>query len=200
MAVLGYARVSTDDQNPTLQLDALRAGGAERVWTERASGLRDDRPELAALLDYARRGDVLVVWRLDRLGRSVRHLVDVLADLDRRGIEFRSLTEGLDTTTPGGRLVFHVFAAVAEFEASLTASRTRAGLAAARARGRHGGRPTVMTPARARVADDLPARPGASVAEVARARGASRATIHRRLERAPHAHDQTGRQRRIRDR
>jgi len=192
MAVLGYARVSTDDQNPTLQLDALRAGGAERVWTERASGLRDDRPELAALLDYARRGDVLVVWRLDRLGRSVRHLVDVLADLDRRGIEFRSLTEGLDTTTPGGRLVFHVFAAVAEFEASLTASRTRAGLAAARARGRHGGRPTVMTPARARVADDLLARPGASVAEVARALGVSRATIYRHLERARHAHDKTG--------
>lgn len=192
MAVLGYARVSTDDQNPTLQLDALRAGGAERVWTERASGLRDDRPELAALLDYARRGDVLVVWRLDRLGRSVRHLVDVLADLDRRGIEFRSLTEGLDTTTPGGRLVFHVFAAVAEFEASLTASRTRAGLAAARARGRYGGRPTVMTPARARVADDLLARPGASVAEVARALGVSRATIYRHLERARHAHDKTG--------
>src|SRR5690606_37930981 len=159
----------------------------------------DDRPELAALLDYARRGDVLVVWRLDRLGRSVRHLVDVLADLDRRGIEFRSLTEGLDTTTPGGRLVFHVFAAVAEFEASLTASRTRAGLAAARARGRHGGRPTVMTPARARVADDLLARPGASVAEVARALGVSRATIYRHLERARHAHDKTGGQLRICD-
>ena len=182
MTLLGYARVSTDLQDPSLQLDALEEAGVEQVWTEHASGRRDDRRELAALLDYARSGDVLVVWRLDRLGRSVQHLVALLEDLERRGIEFLSLTEALDTTTPGGRLVFHVFAAVAEFSADLTRSRTRAGLEAARRRGRRGGRPTVMTQARAAAADELLARPTAQVAEVARALGVSRATIYRYLD------------------
>jgi len=187
MTLLGYARVSTDLQDPSLQLDALEDAGVEHTWTERVSGRRDDRPELAELLAYARRGDVLVVWRLDRLGRSVQHLVRLLAELEERGIEFRSLTEALDTTTPGGRLVFHVFAAVAEFTADLTRARTRAGLAAARRRGRRGGRPTVMTPARAAAADELLARPTAQVADVARALGVSRATIYRYLERERHA-------------
>ena len=187
MTLLGYARVSTDLQDPALQLDALEEAGVEQVWTEHASGRRDDRRELAALLDYARSGDVLVVWRLDRLGRSVQHLVALLADLERRGIEFRSLTEALDTTTPGGRLVFHVFAAVAEFSADLTRSRTRAGLEAARRRGRHGGRPTVMTPEKAAAADELLSRPNTHVADVARALGVSRASIYRHLERQRHA-------------
>ena len=187
MTLLGYARVSTDLQDPSLQIDALEEAGAEHIWTERVSGRRDDRPELAELLTYARSGDVLVVWRLDRLGRSVEHLVRLLAELEERGIEFRSLTEALDTTTPGGRLVFHVFAAVAEFTADLTRARTRAGLEAARRRGRRGGRPTVMTPARAAAADELLARPTAQVADVARALGVSRATIYRYLQRERHA-------------
>src|SRR5690606_29679635 len=113
VTVLGYARVSTAHQNAEMQVEALRAAGAERIWTETMSGARDDRPQLAALFDYARAGDVLTVWRLDRLGRSLPHLLTIARDLQDRGIELRSLTEAIDTTTPGGRLVFHVFGAVA---------------------------------------------------------------------------------------
>lgn len=177
--LLGYARVSTDLQDPGLQLDALAAAGCDRVWTDYASGTTAGRPELAAVLDYARPGDVLVVWRLDRLGRSVQHLVATVADLGRRGVELRSLNEGIDTTTATGRLTFHIFAAVAEFEADLIRARTVAGLDAARARGRTGGRPSVITPERARLIDDLLARPGATVAGAARALGISRASIYR---------------------
>jgi DNA invertase Pin-like site-specific DNA recombinase len=135
VALLGYARVSTLHQSPDMQTKALTEAGAERIWTDRMSGARDDRPELAALLDYARRGDVLMVWRLDRLGRSLPHLLAVASDLQARGVELRSLTEVIDTTTPGGRLIFHVFGAVAEFERAIAAERTAAGVAAARAAG-----------------------------------------------------------------
>ncbi|CAM3165756.1 recombinase family protein [Mycobacteroides abscessus] len=142
MTLLGYARVSTLHQSPDMQTKALTEAGAERIWTERMSGARDDdRPELAALLDYARRGDVLMVWRLDRLGRSLPHLLTVASDLQDRGVELRSLTEVIDTSTAGGRLIFHVFGAVAEFERAVAAERTAAGVAAARAAGRHPGRP-----------------------------------------------------------
>ena len=143
--LLGYARVSTTDQQPQLQVDALQRAGCYRVFTETASGARADRPVLEQLLDQLRPGDTLVVWKLDRLGRSLRHLVDTVTGLAERGIGFRSLQEAIDTTTPGGKLVFHVFAALAEFERDLIRERTAAGLAAARARGRHGGRPSVMT-------------------------------------------------------
>jgi Resolvase, N terminal domain len=142
---LGYARVSTTDQQPQLQVDALKAAGCYRVFTETASGARSDRPTLAQLLDQLRPGDTLVVWKLDRLGHSLRHLVDTVTGLAERGIGFRSLQEAIDTTTPGGKLVFHVFAALAEFERDLIRERTAAGPAAARARGRHGGRPSVLT-------------------------------------------------------
>jgi len=178
---LGYARVSTDLQDPALQLDALTAARCDRMWTDRASGAVVDRPQLAALLDQARRGDVLVVWRLDRLGRSVRHLVEVVGQLRERGIEFCSLTEGMDTTTANGRLVFHVFASVAEFEVDLLRARTVAGLAAARSRGRVGGRPSVMTPEKRQVADELLSRPDATITAVARALGVSRPTLYRHL-------------------
>jgi len=114
-SLIGYARVSTDDQNADLQHDALTAAGCARVFTDTASGALDRRPQLDALLDYIRPGDVLTVWRLDRLGRSVRHLTDTVNTLAERGIGFRSLTEGIDTTTPAGKLVFHIFAALAEF-------------------------------------------------------------------------------------
>jgi DNA invertase Pin-like site-specific DNA recombinase len=134
--LLGYARVSTTDQHPQLQVDALQAAGCYRVFTETASGAHTDRPVLEQLLDQLRPGDTLVVWKLDRLGRSLRHLVDTVTGLADHGIGFRSLQEAIDTTTPGGKLVLHVFAALAEFERDLIRERTSAGLAAARARGR----------------------------------------------------------------
>jgi DNA invertase Pin-like site-specific DNA recombinase len=142
--LLGYARVSTTDQHLQLQVDALTAAGCYRVFTETASGARADRPVLAKVLDQLRPGDTLVVWKLDRLGRSLRHLVDTITGLADQGVGFRSLQEAIDTTTPGGKLVFHVFAALAEFERDLIRERTAAGLAAARARGRNGGRPAAL--------------------------------------------------------
>ena len=129
--------------------------GCYRVFTETASGARSDRPVLEQVLDQLRPGDTLVVWKLDRLGRSLRHLVDTVTGLADRGLGFRSLQEAIDTTTPGGKLVFHVFAALAEFERDLIRERTAAGLAAARARGRHGGRPTVMTIHKLQVAQEM---------------------------------------------
>ena len=145
--LVGYARVSTQDQKPELQLDALRQAGCERIFTEKAPGAQRDRPELKAALDYMRQnaGDVLVVWKLDRLARSLKQLIETVEDLERRGIGFRSLTEQIDTTSAGGRLVFHIFAAMAEFERSVIRERTRAGLDAARARGRKGGRPPALS-------------------------------------------------------
>jgi DNA invertase Pin-like site-specific DNA recombinase len=155
MAAVGYARVSTTDQDLALQLDALTAAGCAKVFEDRASGARTDRPGLRAALDYAREGDVLVAWKLDRLGRSLPHLIETVAALERRGIGFRSLTEAIDTTTPGGRLVFHLFAALGQFERDLIRERTRAGLTAAAARGRTGGRQRVVTKEKLRRAREL---------------------------------------------
>jgi DNA invertase Pin-like site-specific DNA recombinase len=167
MAAVGYARVSTADQDPALQLDALAAAGCAKVFEDRASGARDaDRPGLRAALDYAREGDVLVVWKLDRLGRSLPHLIETVAGLERQGVGFRSLTEAIDTTTPGGRLVFHLFAALGQFERDLIRERTRAGLAAAAARGRTGGRRPVVTEEKLRRAQALVAK-GLSVRDAA---------------------------------
>jgi DNA invertase Pin-like site-specific DNA recombinase len=179
--LLGYARVSTTDQQPQLQVDALKAAGCYRVFTETASGARSDRPTLTQLLDQLRPGDTLVVWKLDRLGRSLRHLVDTVTGLAERGIGFRSLQEAIDTTTPGGKLVFHVFAALAEFERDLIRERTTAGLAAARARGRRGGRPSVMTTHKARVAQEMYHSGQYTVAAIATTLGVSRASIYRHL-------------------
>ncbi len=145
MAHVGYARVSTLDQDPALQLDALTAAGCGKVFEDRASGARTDRPGLQKALDYAREGDVLIVWKLDRLGRSLPHLIETVSALEKRAVGFRSLTEAIDTTTPGGRLVFHLFGALGQFERDLIRERTRAGLAAAEARGRKGGRKPVIT-------------------------------------------------------
>jgi DNA invertase Pin-like site-specific DNA recombinase len=145
MANIGYARVSTLDQNLTLQSDALAAAGCAKVFEDRASGARADRPGLQKALDYVRDGDVLIVWKLDRLGRSLPHLIDTVSVLEKRGVGFRSVTEAIDTTTPGGRLVFHLFGALGQFERDLIRERTRAGLAAAEARGRKGGRKPVVT-------------------------------------------------------
>lgn len=187
MSVLGYARVSTAHQSVEPQVQALSAAGAERIWTETVSGGRDDRPELAALLDYARRGDVIVVWRLDRLGRSLAHLLRVVDDLDTRGIELRSLTEAIDTTTAGGRLVFHVFGAVAQFERALAAERSAVGVAAARAAGRHPGRPK-LSEATIDAIRQLAAA-GTPRANIARSLRISRSSVYRVLYRESHGCD-----------
>ena len=179
--LLGYARVSTSDQQPQLQVDALERAGCYRVFTETASGARVDRPVLEQLLDQLRPGDTLVVWKLDRLGRSLRHLVETITDIADRGIWFRSLQESIDTTTPGGKLVFHVFAALAEFERDLIRERTTAGLAAARARGHHGGRPSVLTGHKLQVAQDMYASGQYTVAAIAKTLGVSRASVYRHL-------------------
>lgn len=144
MALIGYARVSTAEQDTSLQIDALRQAGCDRIFEDTVSGAKADRPGLTAALSYLREGDVLVVWRLDRLGRSLPHLIEVIAALEGQGIGFRSLTESIDTTTPGGRLIFHVFGALSQFERDLIRERTKAGLSAAAARGRRGGRKPVI--------------------------------------------------------
>jgi DNA invertase Pin-like site-specific DNA recombinase len=180
--LVGYARVSTLDQHPELQEDALDRAGCERVFTDKASGTREDRPELADCLAYLRPGDTLVVWRLDRLGRSVRHLIDVVTGLRDRGVEFRSLTEGFDTATIGGKLVFHIFAALAEFERELIAERAAAGRQAARSRGRVGGRPAKLTAAQQLTVRMLVATGGLTVADLAEQFGVGRSTIYRALD------------------
>lgn len=177
----GYARVSTTQQDEALQSDALEAAGVDRVYVDHASGATDSRPGLDEMLRQLRPGDTVVIWRLDRLGRSLRHLIDLVAELDQRGVGLRSLTESIDTSTPGGKLVFHVFGALAEFERDLIRERTQAGLAAARARGRVGGRPTVWTPEKLRVAQTMHAQGGHDVASIARVLGVSRASVYRAL-------------------
>lgn len=143
--IIGYARVSTDDQNLDAQTDALKAAGAERIFSDKISGAKRDRPELVALLDQLRPGDVVVVAKYDRLARSLRDLLDLVEMIKDRGAGFRSLAEDIDTTTPAGRLVFHVFASIAQFERERIAERTKEGLQAAKARGRIGGRPPALT-------------------------------------------------------
>lgn len=179
--LVGYARVSTQDQNPALQLDALTAAGCEKVFTEKASGAQRDRPELAAALSYMRAGDSLVVWKLDRLARSLPQLIETVATLEDQGIGFRSLTEAIDTTTAGGKLIFHIFGALAEFERSVIRERTRAGLKAARDRGRKGGRPPALSAADLAAAKALLRDPAITVDEVANRLKVSPATLYRHL-------------------
>ena len=179
--LVGYARVSTQDQKPELQHDALIGAGCEKVFTEKRSGAKADRPELIAALEYMREGDTLVVWKLDRLARSMKQLIETVEMLDGRGIGFRSLTEAIDTTTPGGRLVFHIFGALAEFERSIIQERTRAGLDAARARGRKGGRPPKLSENDVKAAKALLSDPEITVAEIAKRLGVSPATLYRHI-------------------
>ena len=142
--LIGYARVSTMDQNPALQMDALRAAGCEKIFTEKASGSHRDRPQLMAALDYLRKGDTLIVWKLSRLARSLTQVIKTAGDISDRGMALKVLTQNIDTTTSEGRLFFHMTAAFDEFQRELIVENTRAGLAAAKKRGRRGGRPKVM--------------------------------------------------------
>jgi DNA invertase Pin-like site-specific DNA recombinase len=180
---IGYARVSTGEQILDLQVDALTQAGCGKVYHETASGAKADRPVLADVLGYLRPGDTLVVWRLDRLGRSLQHLIETVAQLAAREIGFKSLTEQIDTTTSGGKLVFHVFGALAEFERDLIRERTHAGLAAARARGRVGGRPKKLAEAKqVALARALYEGGQTDIATICRTLGISRATLYRALK------------------
>lgn len=177
---IGYARVSTDEQNPDLQLQALAAAGCHDVFTDQASGGGSRRPGLDQALARCESGDVLVVWRLDRLGRSLSHLIETIHALGQRGVGFQSLSESIDTTTAGGRLVFHLMGAIAEFERSLITERTRAGVAAARRRGKHLGRPVALSREQVRHAQALISG-GESPAAVASSLGVSRSTLYRAM-------------------
>lgn len=179
--LVGYARVSTQDQDPALQLDALAQAGCERVFTEKASGAQRERPQLAEALDYIRAGDTLVIWKLDRLARSLKQLIETVEALSARDIGLRSLTEAIDTTTSGGRLIFHIFGALAEFERGVIRERTRAGLHAARARGRVGGRPPALSTEDLIVAKALLRDPGITVEQAARRLGVAPSTLYRHL-------------------
>ena len=180
---IGYARVSTEDQNTSLQIDALKNAGCEQLFEEKVSGKSKDRPELDVCLKVLREGDTLVVWRLDRLGRSLEHLVQIIRDLESRNIGFLSLNESIDTTNAGGKLIFHIFAALAEFERNLISERTKAGLKAARARGRKGGRKAKLTNSDMRKAAAMLRDPLVTKTEVAKHFGVSRVTLNSALVR-----------------
>jgi DNA invertase Pin-like site-specific DNA recombinase len=177
--LIGYARVSTSDQDLGLQMDALTKAGCERIFDDIASGAKDERKGLNAALEFMRAGDTFVVWRLDRLSRSLKQLIDLVSKLEKRDIGLKSLHDSIDTTTPGGKLVFHVFGALAQFEAEVTRERTNAGLAAARARGRKGGRPFKLDDKKAAMARQLLKAPDATVTEVSKVLGISRSTLYR---------------------
>lgn len=182
--IIGYACVSTIDQDTALQTDALRAAGCERIFEENASGAKEDRPELARALDHARPGDVLTVWTLDRLARSLKQLLLVLDDLNARGVGFRCIAPAIDTTTPEGRLLYSITGAFAEFERAIIQQRTKAGLRAALARGRKGGRPPALTPADIIAARAMLSDPKISVAQVAERFGVGRTTLYRHVPEA----------------
>lgn len=175
---IGYARVSTEDQNLTLQLDALQAGGCTRIFRDQMSGARADRPGLLEAMSHLREGDIFVVWKLDRLGRGVKGLVDLVAELEKRKVHFQSLTDQIDTSTPAGRFFFHVMASLAQMERELIVERTRAGLEAARRQGKVGGRKRLMTESKVESAHQL-LRSGTPPSEVAKNLGISIPTLYR---------------------
>jgi DNA invertase Pin-like site-specific DNA recombinase len=179
--LIGYARVSTQEQTLNLQQDALTKVGCTKIFTDTASGAKSERKGLEEALNYVRKGDTLVVWRLDRLGRSLPHLIATMTSLEERGIGFKSLTENIDTTTSGGKLIFHIFGALAEFERNLIRERTQAGLSAARARGRRGGRPKALTGKQLSIAQDLYERQH-PIQEILQTLKISRATLYRSIK------------------
>ena len=177
--LIGYARVSTTDQTLDLQKDALEKAGCSKIFTDTASGAKAERIGLDEALNYVRSGDTLVVWKLDRLGRSLPHLIETITGLNNRGIGFKSITEAIDTTTSGGKLIFHIFGALAEFERDIIRERTQAGLNAARARGRKGGRPKSLTPKKAQMAEALYKDKNNTIDEICKTLNVSRATLYR---------------------
>ena len=176
---IGYARVSTIDQNLNLQTDALEKAGCEKIFTDTASGSLDSRKGLMDAVEFCRAGDLLIVWKLDRLGRSLKHLIETVNQLQAKDIGFVSLQESVDTTTSGGKLVFHVFGALAEFERELIRERTRAGLKAARSRGRLGGRPKKLSNKQIEMAQKLMKDPSNSIKEICATLKISLATLYR---------------------
>ena len=179
---IGYARVSTQDQTLALQKDALEKIGCNKIFTDTASGTKAERKGLEEALNYVREGDTLVVWRLDRLGRSLKHLIETITDLNNRKIGFKSIQENIDTTTSGGKLVFHIFGALAEFERDIIRERTNAGLQAARARGRKGGRPKALTPKKVQMVHDLYRNKDNSIDEICKTLNISRTTLYRYIK------------------
>ncbi len=181
--LIGYARVSTLEQTLSLQLDELKAAGCTEPFQDTSSGAKIERAGLAQALAYARPGDTIVVWRLDRLGRSLKHLIETIASLNARGIGFKSLHEQIDTTTPSGKLIFHIFGALAEFERDLIRERTQAGLAAARARGRRGGRPKALATAqKLAMAQKLYVDKTNSIQDICQTLGIARSTLYRYVQ------------------
>src|SRR5512147_2729050 len=183
--LIGCARVSTSEQNLHLQQDALKAAGCEECFTDTASGAKSERPGLRAALSTCRAGDTVVVWKLDRLGRSLTDLVETIQSRSQRGVGFRSLQEQLDTASSGGKLIFHIFASLAEFERDLIRERTHAGLAAARARGRKGGRPRALDARKAAIAQALYNDKTNAIADICRTLRISRATLYRSITPGP---------------
>jgi DNA invertase Pin-like site-specific DNA recombinase len=179
--LIGYARVSTHEQTLALQQDALQQAGCHKLFTDTASGATTERIGLNEALNYVRKGDTLVAWRLDRLGRSLRHLITTMTDLEERGIGFKSLTENIDTTTSGGKLIFHIFGALAEFERNLIRERTQAGLVASRTRGQKGGRPKALSSKQLSIALDLYEKRH-RIADICRTLKISRATLYRSIK------------------
>jgi DNA invertase Pin-like site-specific DNA recombinase len=183
--LIGYARVSTQDQTLHLQKDALDKIGCVKIFTDTISGATTERKGLDEALEYVREGDTLVVWRLDRLGRSLKHLIETITALNNRKIGFKSITENIDTTTSGGKLVFHIFGALAEFERDIIKERTRAGVQAARARGRTGGRPktkALNTPKKIALAQSLYDNKTNTIDEICKTLNISRATLYRYIQ------------------
>jgi len=180
---IGYARVSTLDQTLDLQLDALQEAGCKKLFQDQSSGAVAQRPGLDEALAYMREGDVLVVWRLDRLGRSLKHLIEMVTELEEKGVGFQSLQEAIDTTTSGGKLIFHIFGALAEFERNLIRERTQAGLKAARARGRLGGRPKALDDKKTTLLYQLYDEKKHSIQEICHLMGISKSTLYAYLRR-----------------
>lgn len=180
--LIGYARVSTIHQNLDMQEQELKKAGCEKIFTDVISGAKADRPGLDEVLEFARKGDTVVVWKLDRLGRSIRHLIETVQMLQERKIGFKSVQENIDTTTSGGKLVFHIFSALAEFERDLIRERTHAGLEAARSRGRNGGRPKKLTGKKLKLFHDMRKNPEHSIGDICAAVGISKATYYRYVD------------------
>ncbi len=190
--LIGYARVSTHDQTLNLQKDALEKAGCSKIFTDTISGATTERPGLEKALAFIRPGDTLVVWRLDRLGRSLKHLIETITTLHDRQIGFKSITENIDTTTSGGKLIFHIFGALAEFERDIIREQTQAGLTAARARGKTGGRPKALPSSKVAMAQALYNDPTNSIADICYTLRISKASLYRYIKAGPR-HEQSER-------